>query len=106
MRKFACVVLCLLDPSESHAVTGAELIESKNPFNIGYVWGAAEMRVGIKHTDDEAFLRLHDCFTKSGISANTLYDFTVAFIRRNPKFLALPGLAAVNDTIVEMCPAN
>lgn len=86
------------------AMTGAELAAEKNSFNVGYVFGVVELRLGIDHTDDPARARIDKCVSDANIKAGALYDLTTEHIKRNPSLLALPAFAAVINALAEMCP--
>lgn len=103
ISKAALFSLALL-PSPAFAMTGAELMASKEPYNLGYVYGVVEMRVIVQHSDDPAQARIRDCLNRSKVNVRTIYDLTIEYMKRNPSSVTDNAVGPIINTLAEMCP--
>lgn len=79
---------------------------AKNAYHIGYVYGVVETRFVVRLNDDPSQDRIRQCISDAQVTPNTLYDLTVEYLKRNPSYVPKIVIAAIFNTLAEMCPAE
>jgi hypothetical protein len=104
MKRLAVLAFAMSLSSTASAMNGAEFMSKKNAYNIGYVYGVVETRLIVVLKDDPSQPRIRECITGADVTPNTIYDLTVEYLKRNPSYVPMPVVAAILNTIAEMCP--
>lgn len=81
-------------------------MSSKNAYHIGYVFGVVETRIVVRLYDDPSQDRIRECVENAQVNPNTIYDLTVEYLKRNPSFVPKHAIAAIFNTVAEMCPPS
>lgn len=107
LRAPALLIALVAAPVPAMALTGAELLQTKRDFGIGYVWGAIEASSDVPYGVEMMKLFEHrtDCLVDAKISSGTAYDGVAAKIRNTPSLLGAPAARAVVEFLFDMCGA-
>ncbi len=79
------------------------MLQTSRSFGEGYVFGVVEVRTGVIDNDNPDFYKIRKCVIDGRLNSGTLYDATVEWLKRNPKYLTLPAFGAVYKLLDEMC---
>lgn len=103
--KLALSIALLAFPCRNaNAMTGAEFLQIEKAFGIGYVLGVVDTRISLVFDNDPHFDRLRACIIKAKMTSETIYDLVVRHLQQSPSSLPEPAVAAIINTVNEMCP--
>ncbi|AXA44617.1 Rap1a/Tai family immunity protein [Rhizobium leguminosarum] len=106
MTRLFLAASLLIGASPAFALSGAELQQQDRSFAMGYVQGQIEFWLSTWDDDAEARARKArqtTCINNGQIAPGTFLDTVVAYMSRNPKRLSEPAVAAVLQTLGEIC---
>lgn len=89
--------------SQAQAMTGAELLQTSEPFRVGFVWGVVSSRTDFTRPDDPLWEHQYSCLRATKITAQKAHDQVVRLILNEPKRLDDEATFAVADFLMEVC---